>query len=124
MIFVIIMLSDIQPKIKLFILLIYTEIANLIPANLTKNRLGSKDRVIILNNISSLIGYFQITAIILENNILSKPYIALIVGTLLIHMLSLFNYLKNEAINIEDKYIFPDWFKFIIVGSMLLDNKF
>jgi hypothetical protein len=74
-----------------------------------------------MDTIGSMFCYFQIMALIIENKLLARNYILMLMGALLLHILSILNYLKNEALDKRDKYIIPDLFKVVLLGSFLIN---
>jgi hypothetical protein len=74
-----------------------------------------------MDTIGSMFCYFQVFVILLENNLLMK-YHTLLLGVLLLHILSVLNYLKNKATDRKDKYIMPDLFKVVLLGCLLFEK--
>jgi len=122
LIVLLIFLSNIEPKIKILTMALIDEFGGHLPFYKYKNLLSLTDKVIIMDTIGSMFCYFQIMALIIENKLLSKNYILMLMGALLLHILSILNYLKNEALDKRDKYIIPDLFKIVLLGSFLVDK--
>ncbi len=114
-----IFLSNLDPKIKIFTMMAIDEFGGRLPLAKTKYSLQNTDRVIIMDTIGSMFCYFQILVILIENKLLNQNYFLLLLGVLLLHIISVLNYLKNQAINKSDKYIIPDLFKIVLIGSFL-----
>ena len=114
-----IFLSNLNPKVKIIIMMAIDEFGGYMPFNSTKNSLKLTDRVIIMDTIGSMFCYFQILVILIENKLLTQNYFLLLLGVLLLHIISVLNYLKNQAINKNDKYIVPDLFKIVLIGCFL-----
>lgn len=115
----IIFLSNLDPKLKIFIMLAIDEFGGYLPFNSTKNSLNLTDRVIIMDTIGSMICYFQILVLLIENKLLNQNYFLLLLAVLLLHIISVLNYLKNQATDKNDKRIIPDLFKVVLIGSFL-----
>ncbi len=114
-----IFLSNLDPKLKIFIMLALDEFGGYLPFNSTKNSLNLTDRVIIMDTIGSMICYFQIFVLLIENKLLNQNYLLLLIGALFLHIISILNYLKNQATDKNDKRIIPDLFKVVLVGCFL-----
>jgi hypothetical protein len=114
-----IFLSNLDPRLKIFIMLALDEFGGYLPFNSTKNSLNLTDRVIIMDTIGSMFCYFQIFVLLIENKILNQNYLLLLIGALFLHIISILNYLKNQATNKTDKRIIPDLFKVVLIGSFL-----
>ena len=114
-----IFLSNLEPKIKILIMMAVDEFGGYLPFNHTKNSLNLTDRVIIMDTIGSMSTYFQILVLLIENKLLNQNYFLLLLGVLLLHVISVLNYLKNQATNKNDKYIIPDLFKIVLIGCFL-----
>jgi len=114
-----IFLSNLEPKVKIFTMMAIDEFGGHSPFASTKNSLQLTDRVIIMDTIGSMFCYFQILVLLIENKLLSQNYFLLLLGVLLLHIISVLNYLKNQAINKNDKYIIPDLFKVVLIGCFL-----
>jgi len=122
LIVLLIFLSNIEPKTKILTMALIDEFGGHLPFYKYKNLLRLTDKVIIMDTIGSMFCYFQIMALIIENKLLSKNYILMLMGALVLHILSILNYLKNEALDKRDKYIIPDLFKIVLLGSFLVDK--
>jgi hypothetical protein len=120
LIVLLIFLSNIEPKIKILTMALIDEFGGHLPFYKYKNLLSLTDKVIIMDTIGSMFCYFQIMAVIIENKLLSKNHILMLMGALVLHILSILNYLKNEALDKRDKYIIPDLFKIVLLGSFLV----
>lgn len=116
-----IFLSNIDPKLKIFIMIFMDEFGGHLPFYDTRNLLNLSDRVIIMDTIGSMFCYFQLLVLIIENNLLKTNLLYILLTVLFIHILSILNYLKNNASNKHDKYIFPDLFKIVLLGSFLFN---
>jgi hypothetical protein len=116
-----IFLSNIKADVKVLTMLFIDEFGGHLPFYDTKNYLNLTDRVIIMDTIGSMFCYFQVFVILLENNLLMK-YHTLLLGVLLLHILSVLNYLKNKATDRKDKYIMPDLFKVVLLGCLLFEK--
>ena len=114
-----IFLSNLDPKLKIFIMMAIDEFGGRLPLAKTKYSLQNTDRVIIMDTIGSMFCYFQILVLLIENKLLSQNYFLLLLGVLLLHIISVLNYLKNQATNKNDKRIIPDLFKVVLIGSFL-----
>ena len=115
-----IFLSNLNPKAKILLMMAIDEFGGRIPLANSKYSLKDTDRVIIMDTIGSMFCYFQILVLLIENKLLTQNYFLLLLGVLLLHIISVLNYLKNQAINKNDKYIIPDLFKIVLIGSFLL----
>jgi hypothetical protein len=114
-----IFLSNLDPKIKIFTMMVIDEFGGRLPFAKTKYYLQNTDRVIIMDTIGSMFCYFQILVILIENKLLNQNYFLLLLGVLLLHIISVLNYLKNQATDKNDKRIIPDLFKVVLIGSFL-----
>jgi hypothetical protein len=114
-----IFLSELNPIYKIVIILLLDEFGGNIPFYKTKYSLGTTNRVIILDTIGSMYSYFQILILIIENKLFNKECISLLIFFQLLHILSVLNYLRNEATNKNDKYVIPDLFKVVLIGCFL-----
>lgn len=114
-----IFLSNLDPKLKIFTMMAIDEFGSRMPLANTKYSLRNTDRVIIMDTIGSMFCYFQILVILIENKLLNQNYFILLLGILLLHIISVLNYLKNQATNKNDKYIIPDLFKVVLIGCFL-----
>lgn len=114
-----IFLSNLDPKIKIFTMMAIDEFGGRLPFARTKYSLQNTDRVIIMDTIGSMFCYFQILVILIENKLLNQNYFLLLLGVLLLHIISVLNYLKNQATDKNDKHIIPDLFKVVLIGSFL-----
>jgi hypothetical protein len=114
-----IFLSEIKPVYKIIIILLIVEFGNKMPFYESKYSLRTTHRLIILDTIGSMYAYFQILILIIENKVFNKECISLLIFFQLLHILSVLNYLRNEATNKNDKYIIPDLFKVVLIGCFL-----
>ena len=114
-----IFLSNLEPKMKILIMMAIDEFGGHSPFASTKSSLQLTDRVIIMDTIGSMSSYFQILVLLIENKLLNQNYFLLLLGVLLLHVISVLNYLKNQATNKDDKYIIPDLFKVVLIGCFL-----
>ncbi len=114
-----IFLSKLVAKVKIFTMMAIDEFGGHFPFAKSKNSLNNTDRVIIMDTIGSMFCYFQILILLIENKLLSQNYFLLLLGVLLLHIISVLNYLKNQAINKDDKRIVPDLFKVVLIGCFL-----
>ena len=119
MITTLIFLSEIKPVYKIIIILLFIEFASKMPLYDSKYSLQSTNRVIIIDTIGSMYAYFQILIIIIENKLFNKECISLLIFFQFLHIISVLNYLKNQAINKNDKYIIPDLFKVVLISCFL-----
>ncbi len=116
-----IFLSNLNPKLKIFTMMAIDELGGYSPFYKNRLSLDITDRVIIMDTIGSMFCYFQILVLLIENRLLNQNYFILLLSVLFLHIISILNYLKNQAINKDDKYIIPDLFKVVLIGSFLLD---
>jgi len=114
-----IFLSELNPIYKIVIILLIIEFGSKMPLYDSKYSLQTTNRVIILDTIGSMYAYFQILILIIENKLFNKECISLLIFFQLLHILSVLNYLRNEATNKNDKYIIPDLFKVVLIGCFL-----
>jgi len=115
-----IFLSNLDPKVKIFIMMAIDEFGGHSPFSKTKYSLQLTDRVIIMDTIGSMFCYFQILVLLIENKLLNQNYFIILLGILLLHVISVLNYLKNQALDKNDKYIIPDLFKIVLIGCFLI----
>jgi multisubunit Na+/H+ antiporter MnhF subunit len=87
----------------------------------TRLSLDITDRVIIMDTIGSMFSYFQILVLLLENKLLNENYFMLLLAVVFLHVVSILNYLKNQATNKNDKHIIPDLFKVVLIGCFLIN---
>ena len=114
-----IFLSEIKPVYKIIIILLIVEFGSKIPYYESKSSLQTTNRVIILDTIGSMYAYFQILIIIIENKMFNKECISLLIFFQFLHIISVLNYLKNQATDKNDKHIIPDLFKVVLIGCFL-----
>lgn len=117
-IILLIFLSNIDPVYKIFIMLIFDEFGGHIPFYKYKLELEANDKLIIMDTIGSMFTYVQILVLLIENKLLINKY-DILVGILLLHILSVLNYLRNKAVGEKDDFIFPDLFKPAIILSFI-----
>jgi hypothetical protein len=115
-----IFLSEIKPVYKIIIILLIVEFGSKMPFYESKSSLQTTNRVIILDTIGSMYAYFQILIIIIENKMFNKECISLLIFFQFLHIISVLNYLKNQATNKNDKHIIPDLFKIVLIGCFLI----
>ena len=84
-----------------------------------KNGLNANDRVGIVDTIGSLFSYFQCIIIMIENKMISKNFLTLLLTALLFHIMSVFNYLYNPTGDLESAKIFPDLVKPILITYLV-----
>ena len=114
-----IFLSEIKPVYKIIIILLIVEFGSKIPFYESKSSLQTTNRVIILDTIGSMYAYFQILIIIIENKMFNKECISLLIFFQFLHIISVLNYLRNQATDKNDKHIIPDLFKVVLIGCFL-----
>ena len=114
-----IFLSEIKPVYKIIIILLIVEFGSKMPFYESKSSLQTTNRVIILDTIGSMYAYFQILIIIIENKLFNKECISLLIFFQFLHIISVLNYLKNQATDKNDKHIIPDLFKVVLIGCFL-----
>ncbi len=114
-----IFLSEIKPVYKIIIILLIVEFGSKMPYYESKSSLQTTNRVIILDTIGSMYAYFQILIIIIENKLFNKECISLLIFFQFLHIISVLNYLKNQATDKNDKHIIPDLFKVVLIGCFL-----
>ena len=114
-----IFLSEIKPVYKIIIILLIVEFGSKMPYYESKSSLQTTNRVIILDTIGSMYAYFQILIIIIENKMFNKECISLLIFFQFLHIISVLNYLKNQATDKNDKHIIPDLFKVVLIGCFL-----
>lgn len=123
---VIIFISEINPLLKIGVILtidifgkeniLGVDIKNL------KNGLSSEDRVSIVDTIGSLFSYFQCIIIMIENKMISKDFLTLLLTAVLLHTISVFNYLYHPTGDLDKAKIFPDIVKPLLVGYFLFSK--
>jgi len=116
-----IFLSNLNPKAKIFIMMAIDEFGGYSPFYKTRLSLDITDRVIIMDTIGSMFSYFQILVLLLENKLLNENYFMLLLAVVFLHVVSILNYLKNQATNKNDKHIIPDLFKVVLIGCFLIN---
>lgn len=115
-----IFLSNIDPVYKIFIMLLVDEFGGHIPFHKYKFELESNDKLIIMDTIGSMFTYVQVLVLLIENNLLVNNY-EILIGVLLIHILSVLNYLRNKAKGDRQDFIFPDLFKVAILLAFVFN---
>jgi multisubunit Na+/H+ antiporter MnhF subunit len=115
-----IFLSEIKPVYKIIIILLIVEFGSKMPFYESKSSLQTTNRVIILDTIGSMYAYFQILIIIIENKMFNKECISLLIFFQFLHIISVLNYLRNQATDKNDKHIIPDLFKIVLIGCFLI----
>lgn len=115
-----IFLSNIDPLYKIFIMLLVDEFGGHIPFHKYKFELESNDKLIIMDTIGSMFTYVQVLVLLIENNLLVNNY-EILIGVLLVHILSVLNYLRNKAKGDKHDFIFPDLFKPAIILAFIFN---
>ena len=127
---VIIFLSDLNPILKIMLILASDNIRSSVlksinldlveESNKLKN--GKRDRVNILDELGSLFSYFQIIIILIENEIVTKTQLSFLLILVMLHSISSVDYLYNpESKSLKQNPIFPDIFK-IVVFILIIVN--
>ncbi len=116
-----IFLSNLNPKAKIFIMMAIDEFGGYSPFYKNRLSLDITDRVIIMDTIGSMFCYFQILVLLIENKLLNQNYFMLLLAVVFLHVVSILNYLKNQATNKNDKHIIPDLFKVVLIGCFLIN---
>ena len=84
-----------------------------------KNGLSANDRVSIVDTIGSLFAYFQCIIIMIENKMISKDFLTILLAAVLLHTISIFNYLYNPTGDLEKTSLFPDFVKPLLIVYLL-----
>ena len=120
---VIIFISDFSPITKIGTILAIDLFGkeNLIGIDIKslKNGLTAEDRVSIVDTIGSLFSYFQCIIIMIENKMISKNFLTLLLTLNHLHMMSIFNYLYHPTGDLENAKLFPDLFKPILITYLI-----
>lgn len=114
---IIIFLSSIQPVTKIALIL-SVDILCKQSENIQnmKNGLSPHDRVSLVDTVGGLFSYIQCIIILTENKLVSKDFMILLFVGILLHMLSVFNYLYKPSGNMDNERLFPDIVKPILIA--------
>lgn len=110
-----------DPIYKIFIMLLIDEFGGHIPFHKYKFELESNDKLIIMDTIGSMFTYVQVLVLLIENNLFVNNY-EILIGVLLVHILSVLNYLRNKGKGDRQDFIFPDLFKVTIILAFVFEK--
>jgi hypothetical protein len=124
---ILIFISSIKPVYKIGLIL-SVDILGKRHVNLRnlKSGLSPHDRVSLVDTVGGLFSYIQCIIILTENKMVSKEFMILLFIGILLHMLSVFNYLYKPTGNMDNERLFPDIVKPILIGFVvysILKNK-
>jgi len=118
-----IFISELNPSVKIFLILMIDTFGKKNVAGIDisslKNGLSANNRVSIVDTIGSLFAYLQCIIISIENKMISKNFLKILLISVLLHIFSIFNYLYNPTGDLEKAKIFPDFVKPLLIIHLI-----